>query len=129
MNSLKNKNVNDLLVQIGLNAYLNAKLPMLKFFYLFLKKYILDCHFELLEIDTDSIYFSISKENLDDCIPPHLKASYFRDKLKWLTSEVSPNHEKASIQRKFEGKDWDAQPCYFSFEVFKKRKLGKMKVE
>ena len=96
--SLKNKIVNDLPIQIGLNVYLNSKLHMLKFFYLFLKKYIPDRHFELLETDTDSIYFSISKENLDDCVPPHLKASYFRDKLKWLTSEVCPNHEETFIQ-------------------------------
>ena len=78
--SLKNKI--DLLIQIGLNVYLNSKLHMLKFFYLFLKKYIPYRHFKLLETDTDSIHFSISKENLDDCTPPHLKPSYFRDKLK-----------------------------------------------
>ena len=77
--SLKNKIVNNLPIQIGLNVYLNSKLHMLKFFYLFLKKYIPDCHFELLEIDTDSIYFSISKKNMDDCVTPHLKPNYFRD--------------------------------------------------
>ena len=82
--SLKSKTVNDLPIQSGLNVYLNSKLHMLKFFYLFLKKYIPDRHFKLLETDTDSIYFSISKENLDECVPPHLKASYLHDKLKWL---------------------------------------------
>ena len=71
---------------------------MLKFFYLFLKKYIPDRHFELLETDTDSIYFSISKENLNDYVPHHLKPNYFRNKLKWLTSEVCPEHEEAFIQ-------------------------------
>ena len=127
--SLKNKIVNDLPIQIGLNVYLNSKLHMLKFFYLFLKKYIPDRHFELLETDTDSIYFSISRENLDDCVPSHLKPNYFRDKLKWLTSEVCPNHEEAFIQCKIENKAWDAQPCCSSFEAFDKRTLGKMKVE
>ena len=102
---------------------------MLKFFHLFLKKYIPDRHFELLETDTDSIYFSICKENLDDCVPPHLKASYFRNKLKWLTSEVCPNHKETFIQRKLEGEEWDAQPCCTSFELFDKRTLGKMKLE
>ena len=53
---------------------------MLKFFYLFLKKYIPDHHLEQLETDTDSIYFSINKENLDDYVPPHLKPNLFRDK-------------------------------------------------
>ena len=107
MKSLKNKIVSDLPIQIGLNVYLNSKLYMSKFFYLFLKKYIPNRHFELLETDTDSIYFSISKKNLDDCAPTHLKASYFRDKLKWLTSELCPNHKKTFIQRKLEGEEWD----------------------
>ena len=127
--SLKNKIVNDLPIQIGLNVCLNSKLHMLKFFFLFLKKYIPDRHFDLLETDTDSIYFSISRENLDDCVPSHLKPNYFRDKLKWLTSEVCPNHEEAFIQCKIENKAWDAQPCCSSFEAFDKRTLGKMKVE
>ena len=121
--------MNDLPIQIGLNVYLNSKLHMLKFFYLFLKKYIPDRHFELLETDTDSIYFSISKENVDDCVSLHLKSNYFRDKLKWLTSEVCPEHEEAFIQCKIENKEWDTRPCCSSFEAFDKRTLGKMKVE
>ena len=103
--SLKSKILNDLPIQIGLTIYLNSKLHMLKLFYLFLKKYILDRHFELLETNTDSIYFSISKENLDDRVPPHLKPNYFRDKLKWLISEVCPEHKEAFIQCKIENKE------------------------
>ena len=103
--------------------------PHVKIFYLFLKKYIPNRHFELLESGTDSIYFSISKKNLDDCVPSHLKPNYFRDKLKWLTSEVCPNHEEAFIQCKIENKEWDTQTCWSSFKAFDKRTLGKMKVE
>ena len=79
--------------------------------------------------DTDSIYFSITKENLDDCVPPHVKPNYFRYKLKWLTSEVCPNHDEAFIQCKIENKEWDIQPCCSSLKAFDKRKLGKMKVK
>ena len=99
---------------------------MLKFLYLFLKKYIPDRHFELLETDTDSIYFSITKENLDDCVPPHLKPNYFRDKLKWLTSEMCPEHEEAFIQCKIEDKEWKTRPCCSFFEAFDKRTLGEL---
>ena len=130
MKSLKNKIVNDLPFQIGLNVYLNSKLHMLKFFYFFLKKYIPNRHFELLETYTNSIYFSISKENLDDCVPPHLNASYFCDKLKWLTSEVLyVQPRKNLIQRKLKGEEWHAQPCCTTFELFDKRTLSKMKLE
>ena len=98
--SLKNKIANDVPIQIGLNVYLDTKLHMLKFFYLFLKKYVPDRYFELLETDTDSIYFSINKKNLDDCVPRHLKSNYRINKLKWLTSEACPKHEEAYIQCK-----------------------------
>ena len=127
--SLKSKIANDFPIQIGLNVYLNSKLHMLKFFNSFLKKYILDRHFELLETDTDSINFSISKKNLEDCVPPHLKPYYFRDKLKWLTLEVCPEHEEAFIQCKIEDKEWDTRPCCSSFETFDKSTLGKIKVK
>ena len=98
--SLKNKTVNDLAIQIGLNVYLNAKLYMLKFFYWFLKKFIPNRHFLLMETDTDPIYFSNSKENFDDCVPPHLKTYYFCNKLKWLTSKVCSKHKEPFIQCK-----------------------------
>ena len=70
---------------------------MLILFYLFLKKYIPDRHFELLETDTDSIYFSISKENLDDYVPPYLKTNYLKDEVNWLTSEACPEREEVNI--------------------------------
>ena len=85
---------------------------MLKFFHLFLKKYIPDRHFKLLETNTYNTYFlllvkiSISKKNLDDCVPPHLKANYWKDKLKWLTSEVYSKHEEAYIRCKIQDDEW-----------------------
>ena len=94
---------------------------MLKLFYLFLKKYIPDQHFELLESDTDSIYFSIGKEKLDDCVSLHLKGNYFQDKLMWLTFKACPEQEEAFIQCKIQGKEWDMHPCCSTFETFDKR--------
>ena len=98
---LKRKFVNNLFIQI--------RLHILKFFYFFLKKYILDRHFELLETDTDFIYFSTCKECLDDCVLPHLKKNYFKEKVKWLTSEACPEHEKAYLQCKIQGNEWNTR--------------------
>ena len=67
--SLKHKIRRDLPVQIGVNVNLNSKLHILKFFYLFLKKYIPDRCFEMLESDTDLIYFNLSRESMDYCVP------------------------------------------------------------
>ena len=88
MKSLKGSIHHDLPKQIGLNIYLNSKLHMLKLFYCFLKKYIHEGCFELLESDTDSMYFAISRRSLDDCVPEDLKEEYFRAKLCWLPAEA-----------------------------------------
>ena len=95
----------------------------------YFKKYIPDRHFELLEIDTDSIYFIISEENLDNSVPPYLKPNYFINKLKWLTSEAFLEHEEAFIRCKIWSKVWDIQPDCSKFELFDKITISKMKVK
>ena len=67
--NLKRSIRHDIPIQIGLNVYLNSKLHMLKFFYCFMKKYISEHCFKLLENDTDSMYFAISHCSLDDSVP------------------------------------------------------------
>ena len=129
--SLKHKIRHDLPVQIGINMYLNSKLHMLKFLYLFLKNRCLipDRCFEMLESDTDSMYFSLSRESLDDCVPEELKTSYFWDKLIWMPAETCPKHEEQYIECRSKGKLWTMEKCCLDFHSFGKRSLGKMKVE
>ena len=97
--SLKHSIRHDLPIQIGLNVYLNSKLHMLKFFYCFFKKYIPEPCFELLESDTDSMYFAISRRSLDDCVPEHLKAEYFRARLRWLPAEACHNTQNLTFNK------------------------------
>ena len=127
--SLKHNIQHDLPVQIGINVYLNSKLHMLKFFYLFLKKYIPDRCFEMLESDTDSMYFRLTRESLDDCVLEELKTSHFRDKLIWMPAEACPRHEEQYIECRCKGKPWTMEQCCLDFHSFDKRSLGKMKVE
>ena len=113
--SLKRNIRHDLPIQIGLNIYLNSKLYMLKFFYYFLKKYIPERCFELLESDTDSMYFAISRRSLDDCVPENLKEEYFRDRHRWLPAEACPQHVENYIRQRTAGQDWktDRQTSLF----------------
>ena len=94
-----------------------------------MKKYIPDRCFEILESDTDSMYFSLSRESLDDCVPEELKTSYFRDKLIWMPAEACPKHEEQYIECRSKGKLWTMEQCCLDFHSFDKRSLGKMKVE
>ena len=75
--SLKRSIRHYLPVQIGFNVYLNSKLHMLKFFYCFWKKYIPERCFDLLESDTDSMYFAIICRSLDDCVLEDVKEEHF----------------------------------------------------
>ena len=120
--SFKKKIHQDLSIQVAINVYLNSKLHMLKFFNLFLKKYIPDRCFELLESDTDSLYFSISRQSLDDCVPELLKEAYFKDKLTWMPAEACPSHTNDYTQKKTVGKNWPATKCCSDFNKFKKKR-------
>ena len=127
--SLKRNIRHDLPMQIGLNVYLNSKLHMLKFFYCFLKKYVPERCFELLESDTDSMYFAISRRSLDDCVPEDVKEEYFRARLCWLPAEACPQRTESYIKQRTTGDDWEKQECCQKYNKFTQRTLGLMKVE
>ena len=129
MKSLKRSIRHDLPIQIGLNVYLNSKLHMLKFFYCFLKKYIPECCFELLESDTDSMYFAISCCSLDNYVPEDVKEEYFRARLCWLPAEACPQHTESYIKQRTAGKNWEKQECCQKYNKFTQRTLGLIKVE
>ena len=102
---------------------------MLKFFYCFLKKYIPERCFELLESDTDSMYFAISRRSVDDCVPEHLKAEYFRARLRWLPAEACPEHVESYIRQRTTNQIWKKEECCEKYYTFTQRTLGLMKVE
>ena len=126
---LKHEIRHDLPVQTGINVYLTSKLHMLKFSYLFLKKYILDHCFEMLESDTDAMYFSLSRESIDDFVPEELKTSYFQDKLIWMPAEACSKYDEQYIECRSKDKPWMMEQCCLVFHSFDKRSLEKTKEE
>ena len=102
--SLKQQIAQNLPCQVGLKVYFSAKLHMLKFYYLFLKKYVANKDFVLLKTDTDSLYFSISKENLEDCIRLELKKELYMKRFKWMPSESCKNHFPEYLETKLAAK-------------------------
>jgi predicted NAD-dependent protein-ADP-ribosyltransferase YbiA (DUF1768 family) len=91
----KKKIVCDLPSYLAFFVLQYAKLALLKFYYQVLDKYIDRSDFEMLEIDTDSIYFAHTGNNLIDIIKPHLKQE-FRNKIYNNCSdqvEVTPEND------------------------------------
>ena len=59
-----------------------AKLRMLEFYYDCLLKYVPRNNFALTEIDTDSMYFGLSKSSKIDCVKPELKQEFLKYKIR-----------------------------------------------
>ena len=62
--------------QVGIAVYQLAKLRILEFYHDFLERYIDRQDFELIQMDTDSLYFALSVNKLDDVVKPELTAEF-----------------------------------------------------
>ena len=79
--------------QVGIVVYQLAKLRMLQFYYEFLALYLDRRDFELIQMDTDSMYFALSRERLEDAIRPGYKTQFEEDKKRWLAWNKWSNRE------------------------------------
>ena len=84
---------------------------MLKFYYLFLKKYLEDKCFTPLFSDTNSIYVAISRPTLDDCVKPSLRKEYFTVKRKCMPADSCNDHFDEYLECKLNKKDWKPSKC------------------
>ena len=89
----KNKLTIDRPFQVGIVVYQLAKLRMLQFYYEFLDHYLDRRDFELIQMDTDSMYFALSHEKLEDAIKPGYEAEFEEDKKLWLAWDKWSNRE------------------------------------
>ena len=78
--SLKKSIKQDMPIQIGFSIMQDAKLRMLEFYYDFLDKYIHRSNFQLIQMDTDSMYMSIAEKDFDDLVKQELKEEYYNIK-------------------------------------------------
>ena len=79
--------------QVGIVVYQLAKLRMLQFYYEFLNFYLDRRDFELIQMDTDSMYFALSRERLEDAIRPGYETQFEEEKKRWLAWNKWSNRE------------------------------------
>ena len=79
--------------QVGIVVYQLAKLRMLQFYYEFLDFYLDQRDFELIQMDTDSMYFALSRERLEDAIRPGYETQFEEEKKRWLAWNKWSNRE------------------------------------
>ena len=83
--SRKNKVTINRPFQVGIVVYQLVKLRMLQFYYDVLDHYIDRRDYELIQMDTDSMYFALSYDTLEEAIKPELMKEFKREKKQWLS--------------------------------------------
>ena len=117
-------------LQIGFFVYQYAKLRMLEFYYDFLDRFVSRTDFQLLEMDTDSLYIALSHESLDRAVKPEKKREYFECFREWFPSPHCEEHFSNFVTTRLEDRD-DWTPCTYCLQRLKydKRTPGLFKIE
>ena len=102
--------------QCGIAVYQLAKLRMLEFYYDFVNKFCDRRDFEVIQMDTDSLYMALSAEDFDEIIRPDLKELYKDEKPKWLVTDEYSKRVPGLFKPEFKGKRMIAltSKCYFA---------------
>ena len=89
--------------QVGIVVYQLAKLRMLQFYYEFLDYYLYRRDFELIQMDTDSMYFALSHDKFEDAIKPDYRDQFEADKKLWLAWDKWSNREPGLFKLEKQG--------------------------
>ena len=89
--------------QVGIVVYQLAKLRMLQFYYNFLDKYIDRRDYELIQMETDSMYFALSYATLEEAVKPELLKEFENHKKQWLSWDKWSNRELGLFKLEKEG--------------------------
>ena len=102
--------------QCGIAVSQLAKLRMLEFYYDFVDKFCDRRDFEAIQMDTDSLYMAMSKDDFDSAIRPELKELYTSEKKKWLVTDEYSKRVPGLFKPEFKGKRMIAltSKCYFA---------------
>ena len=102
---------------------------MLEFYFDFLDKFFDQTKFELLQMDTDSLYFAIGEEKLEIILKPEMRLEYYRNRHLWLSSEHCNNCIADYVATKVAGRFWKLKPCCAELLRFDKRTPVLFKLE
>ena len=102
--------------QCGIAVYQLAKLRMLEFYYDFVDKFCDRRDFEVLQMDTDSLYMALLSDDFDEIVRPELKELYKDEKKNWLVTDEYSKRVPGLFKPEFKGKRMIAltSKCYFA---------------
>ena len=89
--------------QCGIAVYQLAKLKMLEFYHDFVDRFFDRRDFELIQMDTDSLYMAISSEKLSDLVKPSMKDEYEKEVLNYLVTRDEFSRTPGLFKEEFTG--------------------------
>ena len=92
LKSSKKKLKMNLPIQIGFFVYQYAKLRMLEFFYHCVDRFVYRSDFELLEMDTDSLYMALAGDSVEELVKPELREEFETVKSSWFPRTDTKEH-------------------------------------
>ena len=89
---------------------------MLEFYYDFLDQVIDRRDLELIQMDTDSLYFAISAQDIGEVIRPELREDYEKEESEWLVIDKYSKRTPGLFKPEFKGKRVIAltSNCYYA---------------
>ncbi|KAK3727765.1 hypothetical protein QZH41_016414 [Actinostola sp. cb2023] len=101
--------------QVGIAVYQLAKLRMFEFYYDFVDKFVDRHDFELIQMDTNSLYIALSASQLEDCVCPALRNEFDRCRNQWVASDTWSKRTPGIFKVEFQGLRAIAvcSKCYF----------------
>ena len=103
--------------QCGIAVYQLAKLRMLQFYYDFLDVYLDRKDFELIQMDTDSLYMALSGSSIDELVKPELREQYHSyGKAEFLSTSKYHDRTPGLFKEEFRGTRMIAltSKCYYA---------------
>ena len=101
--------------QVGIAVYQMSKLRILQFYYDCLDRYLDRRDFELMQMETDSLYFGLSRKTLEEAVRPEMREELEAKKTEWFAWDKWSGREPRLFKLEFEGKRGIAlcSKCYF----------------
>ena len=114
---------------IGFFVYQYAKLRMLSFYFDFIDVFVDRSDFEYCQMDTDSAYFAISGDTLEDVIKPSMRSRFYKEWDDWLPAVACDAHNDEFLSVRQNRQPWQPHACCLARSKYDKRTPGLFKQE
>jgi hypothetical protein len=96
--NIKKKIMQDTPIQVGCAIFQLAKLRMISFVYEVMYKFLDPMSYQLLEMDTDSLYMALSGSSIEELVKPELLDEFKKIKHEWFMDLTTPESKAFTLR-------------------------------